>query len=69
MRDPTLVASGGLVFVPGLAITVTLLALNLLGNAIRAPLDPRLSPAFPRLMTGVRRPVVPDAAPIPAAGR
>ena len=43
-----------LVFFPGLAITVTVLAFNLLGDGIRDTLDPRLSPGFLRLVTGVR---------------
>jgi ABC-type dipeptide/oligopeptide/nickel transport system permease subunit len=41
-----------LVFFPGLAITVTVLAFNLLGDGIRDTLDPRLSPAFLRMMAG-----------------
>src|SRR4029077_2514601 len=41
-----------LVLFPGVAITVTVLAFNLLGDGIRDTLDPRLSPAFLRLMTG-----------------
>jgi hypothetical protein len=40
---------------PGLAITVTVLAFNLLGDGIRDTLDPRLSPAFLRLVTGSGR--------------
>ncbi len=44
-----------LVLYPGLAITVTVLAFNLLGDGIRDTLDPRLSPAFLRMMTGGRR--------------
>jgi ABC-type antimicrobial peptide transport system permease subunit len=44
-----------LAFFPGLAITVTVLAFNLLGDGIRDTLDPRLSPAFLRFMTGGRR--------------
>ena len=43
-----------LVLFPGLAITVTVLAFNLLGDGIRDTLDPKLSPAVLRLMTGVR---------------
>jgi ABC-type dipeptide/oligopeptide/nickel transport system permease subunit len=43
------------VFFPGLAITVTVLAFNLLGDSIRDTLDPRLSPAFLRMMAGGRR--------------
>ena len=44
-----------LVLYPGLAITITVLAFNLLGDGIRDTLDPRLSPAFLRMMTGGRR--------------
>jgi len=44
-----------LVLFPGLAITVTVLAFNLLGDGIRDTLDPRLSPAFLRMMAGGRR--------------
>src|SRR5947199_1576256 len=44
-----------LAFFPGLAITITVLAFNLLGDGIRDTLDPRLSPAFLRMMTGGRR--------------
>jgi peptide/nickel transport system permease protein len=44
-----------LVLFPGLAITVTVLAFNLLGDGIRDTLDPRLSPAFLRLITGSGR--------------
>jgi peptide/nickel transport system permease protein len=44
-----------LVLFPGLAITITVLAFNLLGDGIRDTLDPRLSPAFLRFMTGGRR--------------
>ena len=40
---------------PGVAITVTVLAFNLLGDGIRDTLDPRLSPAFLRMMAGGRR--------------
>ena len=50
-----LVPSWWLVLYPGLAITVTVLAFNLLGDGIRDTLDPRLSPAFLRMMTGGRR--------------
>src|SRR5207247_1342790 len=35
-----------LVLFPGLAITITVLAFNILGDGIRDTLDPRLSPAF-----------------------
>src|SRR5262250_2800355 len=44
-----------LVLFPGLAITITVLAFNLLGDGIRDTLDPRLSPGFLRLVTGGRR--------------
>src|SRR5438093_1130980 len=44
-----------LAFFPGLAITVTVLAFNLLGDGIRDTLNPRLSPAFLRLVTGSGR--------------
>src|SRR5438552_6904549 len=50
-----LVPSWWLVLFPGAAITVTVLAFNLLGDGIRDTLDPRLSPAFLRMMTGGRR--------------
>jgi ABC-type dipeptide/oligopeptide/nickel transport system permease subunit len=53
-----------LVLFPGLAITVTVLAFNLLGDGIRDTLDPKLSPAVLRLVTGSGRSV---AAPAPAA--
>ena len=51
-----------LVLFPGLAITVTVLAFNLLGDGIRDTLDPRLSPGFLRLVTGAGR-SAPSAAP------
>ena len=38
-----------------IAITLTVLAFNLLGDGIRDTLDPRLSPAFLRMMAGGRR--------------
>src|SRR5919108_755561 len=44
-----------LVLFPGIAITITVLAFNLLGDGIRDTLDPRLSPAFLRMMTGGRK--------------
>jgi ABC-type dipeptide/oligopeptide/nickel transport system permease subunit len=50
-----LIPSWWLVLYPGLAITVTVLAFNLLGDGIRDTLDPRLSPAFLRMMTGGRK--------------
>jgi len=43
------------VLFPGLAITVTVLAFNLLGDGIRDTLDPKLSPAVLRLVTGSGR--------------
>jgi len=51
----SLIPSWWLVLFPGLAITVTVLAFNLLGDGIRDTLDPRLSPAFLRLVTGAGR--------------
>jgi ABC-type dipeptide/oligopeptide/nickel transport system permease subunit len=51
----SLVPHWWLVFFPGLAITVTVLAFNLFGDGIRDTLDPRLSPAFLRMMAGGRR--------------
>ena len=44
-----------LVLFPGLAITVTVLAFNLLGDGIRDTLDPRLSPTVLRLVSGAGR--------------
>ena len=44
-----------LVLFPGLAITVTVLAFNLIGDGIRDTLDPKLSPAVLRLVTGAGR--------------
>jgi peptide/nickel transport system permease protein len=52
-----------LVLFPGLAITVTVLAFNLLGDGIRDTLDPKLSPAVLRLVTGSGKSL---AAPPPA---
>ena len=52
-----------LVLFPGLAITVTVLAFNLLGDGIRDTLDPKLSPAVLRLVTGAGKS---HAAPAPA---
>jgi hypothetical protein len=46
-----------------LAITVTVLAFNLLGDGIRDTLDPKLSPAVLRLVTGSGKSA---AAPAPA---
>ena len=61
-----LIPSWWLVLYPGLAITITVLAFNLLGDGIRDTLDPRLSPGFLRLVTGSRG--APAAtAPAPAA--
>jgi peptide/nickel transport system permease protein len=66
-----LVPAWWLVFFPGAAITVTVLAFNLLGDGIRDTLDPRLSPGFLRLVTGGARPAAApaarDAAPAPVA--
>jgi hypothetical protein len=56
-----------LVLFPGLAITITVLAFNLLGDGIRDTLDPRLSPAFLRLVTGSGR--APASVPVPAPVR
>ncbi len=50
-----------LVLYPGLAITVTVLAFNLLGDGIRDTLDPRLSPAMLRVLTGSGRRAAPAA--------
>src|SRR5262245_32962917 len=55
-----------LVLFPGLAITITVLAFNLLGDGIRDTLDPRLSPAFLRLVTGSGRTQPVAAAPAEA---
>jgi ABC-type dipeptide/oligopeptide/nickel transport system permease subunit len=44
-----------LVLFPGLAITITVLAFNLLGDGIRDTLDPRLSPTVLRMVTGAGR--------------
>jgi ABC-type dipeptide/oligopeptide/nickel transport system permease subunit len=51
----SLVPRWWLVFFPGLAITVTVLAFNLFGDGIRDTLDPKMSPAFLRMMSGGRR--------------
>jgi len=58
-----------LAFFPGLAITITVLAFNLLGDGIRDTLDPRLSPGFLRLVTGAGRaaPVATPAATAPVS--
>jgi len=50
-----LVPQWWLVLFPGAAITVTVLAFNLLGDGIRDTLDPKLSPAVLRLVTGAGR--------------
>jgi peptide/nickel transport system permease protein len=66
-----LVPQWWLVLFPGLAITVTVLAFNLLGDGIRDSLDPKLAPAVLRLVTGVRgsasRASGAAAAPAPSA--
>lgn len=51
----SLVPRWWLVFFPGLAITVTVLAFNLLGDGIRDALDPRLAPEVARSMFDRRR--------------
>jgi peptide/nickel transport system permease protein len=61
-----LIPSWWLVLFPGLAITVTVLAFNLLGDGIRDTLDPRLSPGFLRLVTGGTR-GAPAVSPAPVA--
>ena len=58
-----LVPQWWLVLFPGLAITVTVLAFNLLGDGIRDTLDPQLSPAVLRLVTGAGAPAAPAASP------
>jgi ABC-type dipeptide/oligopeptide/nickel transport system permease subunit len=63
----SLVPQWWLVFFPGLAITVTVLAFNLLGDGIRDTLDPRLSPAFLRLVTGSGRAAAAPPTRSPAA--
>jgi ABC-type dipeptide/oligopeptide/nickel transport system permease subunit len=50
-----LVPQWWLVFYPGLAITVTVLAFNLLGDGIRDALDPRLAPELSRALFDRRR--------------
>jgi peptide/nickel transport system permease protein len=63
-----LVPAWWLVLFPGAAITVTVLAFNLLGDGIRDTLDPRLSPGFLRLVTGgARGGPAPTSVPTPAA--
>jgi len=44
-----------LVFFPGLAITLTVLAFNLFGDGIRDTLDPRVYAGVLRATTGPRR--------------
>ncbi len=56
-----------LVLYPGLAITITVLAFNLVGDGIRDTLDPKLSPAVLRLVTGAGRASVAPAAAAPVA--
>jgi peptide/nickel transport system permease protein len=51
----SLIPQWWLVLFPGAAITITVLAFNLLGDGIRDTLDPRLSPAVLRLVTGAGR--------------
>jgi ABC-type dipeptide/oligopeptide/nickel transport system permease subunit len=58
-----------LVLFPGLAITVTVLAFNLLGDGVRDTLDPRLSPAFMRLVSTPPRSVTSSATTRPAEAR
>jgi ABC-type dipeptide/oligopeptide/nickel transport system permease subunit len=66
-----LVPQWWLVLFPGLAITVTVLAFNLLGDGIRDSLDPKLAPTVLRLVTGVGRGArsagAPTAAPATSA--
>jgi ABC-type dipeptide/oligopeptide/nickel transport system permease subunit len=52
-----------LVLFPGLAITVTVLAFNLVGDGIRDTLDPKLSPAVLRLVTGAGKSSATPAPP------
>jgi ABC-type dipeptide/oligopeptide/nickel transport system permease subunit len=56
----SLVPHWWLVFFPGLAITVTVLAFNLLGDGIRDTLDPRVYAGVLRSMSG------PKATPAPS---
>ena len=56
-----------LVLYPGLAITVTVLAFNLLGDGIRDTLDPRLSPAMLRVLTGSGRRAAAEPGPVAEA--
>ena len=51
----SLVPHWWLVFFPGLAITVTVLAFNLVGDGIRDTLDPRVYAGVLRSMTGPRK--------------
>src|SRR5215469_14191683 len=68
-----LVPQWWLVLFPGMAITVTVLAFNLLGDGIRDSLDPKLAPAVLRLVTGVRgsarTAATPGAAPAPSSAQ
>jgi peptide/nickel transport system permease protein len=66
----SLVPHWWLVFFPGLAITVTVLAFNLLGDGIRDTLDRRLYPVLFRSMPTEERmvaPAHPTAAPLQPA--
>ena len=62
-----LVPQWWLVLFPGLAITVTVLAFNLLGDGIRDSLDPKLAPTVLRLVTGVGRGARSTGAPAATA--
>ena len=68
-----LVPQWWLVLFPGMAITVTVLAFNLLGDGIRDSLDPKLAPTVLRLVTGVRgsarAAATPAAAPAPSSAQ
>lgn len=59
----SLVPHWWLVFFPGLAITVTVLAFNLFGDGIRDTLDPRVYAGVLRAMTAPRRRDVTPARP------
>jgi ABC-type dipeptide/oligopeptide/nickel transport system permease subunit len=52
-----------LVLFPGAAITITVLAFNLLGDGIRDTLDPKLAPGVLRLLSGSGRAQAPASAP------
>jgi ABC-type dipeptide/oligopeptide/nickel transport system permease subunit len=60
-----LVPQWWLVLFPGAAITITVLAFNLLGDGIRDTLDPKLSPAVLRLISGAGRAGQPREAAAP----